>query len=148
MAPALLPIAIEPFQTKGQNARSQIGIAPALGQHQEPAVVDHKAQPSGALAWRPPDFLLPGFGVRTGSAESNQSHPLAIDFGHITKAWSSQPGTLQIMPLFQQLVEAISLFGGAEADRHLPEQIRFGRGLVVCHHPWFGKNKSECLVVS
>src|SRR6266498_675412 len=96
MAPALLPIAIEPFQAQGQEA----------------AVVDHKAQPPGSLARRPPDFLFPSFGVGAGAAESNQSHPLAIDFGYIAKAWSSQPGTLQIMPLFQQLVEAISLFGG------------------------------------
>src|SRR5438034_5538317 len=111
MAPVLLPIAIEPLQTQRQDARGQIGIALALGQHQEAAVVDYKAQPPGSLARRPADFLLPGFGVRAGPAESNQSHPLAIDFGHITKAWSSQPGTLQIMPLFQQFIEAISLFG-------------------------------------
>ena len=123
MAPVFLPIGVEALQTQRQNSGGQIGITLALGQNQKPAVVDHKAQPPGSLAWRPPDFVLAGFGVRGGPTKGDQCHPLTIHFGHVAKGLPSQPGAMKIMLLLQQCIETLSLPRFDQADSRFAEKL-------------------------
>ena len=148
MAPVLLPIRIEPLQAQGQHSGGQIGITLSVGQNQKSAVVDDKAQAPSALTRRPADFLLPGFGMRSGPTEGEQPHPLPIDFSHIAKALSPQPRTVQIVLFLQELIETILLCRSYETHSQFAEELWFGRSFLLCHCPWLAKSKNRCLAIS
>src|SRR5438105_4563065 len=105
MAPARLPVSVDPLQTQGQGPRGDVGILLAIRQNQKPAVINDKAQTPGALTWRPADFALAGLSVRGSPAEGDQRDQFPIDFSHIAQGLSSQPGTMQIMLFLQQFIE-------------------------------------------
>ena len=143
MAPVRLPVGAQPLERQRQYSRGQIGIALALRQNQKPAVVDHPAQPPGSLAWRPPDLVFAGLGMRSRPTESEQSHPLAIDFGHVAKALSSHAGAAQIMLLLQQFIKTLALLRGQQADLHFTQELGFGRAVRLCHASAMPKPKTN-----
>ena len=143
MAPVLLPVSVQPLQSQRQYSGSQIGIALALRQNQKPAVVDHPAQPPGSLAWGPPDLVFAGLSMRSRSTEGEQSHPLAIDFGHVTKALSSYSGAAQIMLLLQQFIKTLALLRCQQADLHSIQELGFGRAVRLCHAPAMPKPQTK-----
>jgi hypothetical protein len=47
--------------------------------------------------------------MRGGSGKTNQCDPFPVQFSHIAQAAPANPGALEVVPLYEQLVEALAL---------------------------------------
>src|ERR1035441_3970173 len=103
MAPGGLPILGKPPQHQLHEPTDQIGIM-ALGQHQQPGVVNDQSQALTSLIFGPADKLVSRFEMESGRAPSGQRHPLPSPNHYVTQVFADQLRTVQIMFGDDQLV--------------------------------------------
>lgn len=100
----LLPIVAEAFEIQAQEVRGQIGRL-TLGREQSEASVTGDEMTTGvALRIGPADPTIPRAQMESGAGPAEQSNPLAVFFGDVTKGLADHPVLLEVMMLADEFV--------------------------------------------
>src|ERR1043166_7546389 len=150
MPPPLLPVSAEPTQNQAQYPRREIGIALALRQNQESAVVGDHPKPSSPLPRAPANPALTRFKMQRRCTESQQRNPLAIHLRHIPHPLTDQNAALKIMLLLQVVVEPAQFLLAHQANRDPIQNAALISNIGQNHGARFqsGRNKVQSFFIT
>ena len=87
--------------------------------------------------------LVARFGVRRRPTVNQQGDPFPVNLGNVTQALPAHAGAVQVMPVLQQGIKAISILRLHEPEGHFAKVITFRRSFLFCHASDLPEPKTE-----